>query len=57
MALMHGKYYFMSLIIELHTLDPELYKNLMFLKTYEVSTAFILTFSLCGKTCYLDMPA
>jgi hypothetical protein len=36
LAFMHGKYNFMNLINDLHTLDPELYKNLMFLKTYEV---------------------
>ena len=37
LAFMHGKYNFMNLINDLSTLDPELYKNLMFLKTYEVS--------------------
>jgi hypothetical protein len=37
LAFMHGKYNYMNLINDLHTLDPELYKNLMFLKTYEVS--------------------
>lgn len=37
LAFMHGRYNYMGLINDLHTLDPELYKNLMFLKTYEVS--------------------
>ena len=36
LAFMHGKYNFMNLINDLNTLDPELYKNLMFLKTYDV---------------------
>ncbi len=40
LAFMHGKYNYMNLINDLHTLDPELYKNLMFLKTYEVLMRF-----------------
>jgi ubiquitin-protein ligase E3 C len=37
LAFMNGRYNFMNLISDFRTLDPELYKNLMFLKTYEVS--------------------
>jgi len=36
LAFTSGKYNFMSLIDDLKTLDGELYKNLMFLRTYEV---------------------
>ena len=37
LAFMNGHYNFINLIDDLATLDAELYKNLMFLKTYEVS--------------------
>jgi hypothetical protein len=37
LSFMNGKYNFMNLLSDLRTLDPELYKNLMFLKSYEVS--------------------
>lgn len=37
LAFMHGKYNFIHLIDDLRTMDAELYKNLMFLKSYEVS--------------------
>jgi hypothetical protein len=37
LAFMHGKYNFMNLLNDLSSLDPELFRNLMFLKTYEVS--------------------
>lgn len=46
LAFMHGKYNFMNLINDLHTLDPELYKNLMFLKTYEVRAPDVRVVSL-----------
>lgn len=36
LSFMHGRYNFANLIDDLGTLDPELYKNLMFLKSYEV---------------------
>ena len=36
LAFMHGRYNFMNLVNDLATLDQELYKNLMFLKTYSV---------------------
>lgn len=36
LAFMHGKYNFIHLIDDLKTLDEELFKNLMFLKSYEV---------------------
>jgi ubiquitin-protein ligase E3 C len=43
---MHGRYNFVNLVNDLNTLDPELYKNLMFLKTYEGDIADLsLTFS------------
>lgn len=32
LSFMHGRYNFMNLVHDLSTLDPELYKNLMFLK-------------------------
>jgi HECT-domain (ubiquitin-transferase) len=38
LAFMHGRYNFMNLVNDLRTLDEGLYKNLMFLKTYSVST-------------------
>jgi hypothetical protein len=40
LAFMHGKYNYMNLVNDLGTLDAELYKNLMFLKTYEVHPLF-----------------
>jgi hypothetical protein len=40
LSFMNGKYNFMNLLSDLRTLDPELYKNLMFLKSYEVSTDY-----------------
>lgn len=46
LAFMHHKYNFMNLINDLSTLDPELHRNLMFLKTYEGDLADLgLTFS------------
>ena len=46
LAFMHGRYNFMNLINDLSTLDKELYKNLMFLKTYDDDiTALDLFFS------------
>ncbi len=36
LAFMHGRYNFMNLIDDLATLDPDLFKNLMFLKNCEV---------------------
>ena len=46
LAFMHGRYNFMNLINDLATLDKELYKNLMFLKTYDDDiSALDLTFS------------
>jgi len=39
LAFMHGNYNFINLIDDLATLDAELYKNLMFLKHYEVVIA------------------
>jgi len=51
LAFMHGKYNFMNLINDLSTLDPELYKNLMFLKTYEGDIADLgLTFSVADNS-------
>lgn len=38
LAFMHGRYNFMNLVNDLKTFDDGLYKNLMFLKTYTVST-------------------
>jgi ubiquitin-protein ligase E3 C len=35
LAFMHGRYNFMNLINDLGTMDPELYKNLLFLKSYD----------------------
>ncbi len=49
LAFMHGKYNFMNLINDLSTLDPELYKNLMFLKAYEVSRASLFFLELCPR--------
>jgi ubiquitin-protein ligase E3 C len=51
LAFMHGKYNFMNLINDLHTLDPELYKNLMFLKTYEVRRICDAGCSSCHECC------
>jgi ubiquitin-protein ligase E3 C len=46
LAFMHGRYNFMNLFNDLATLDEELYKNLMFLKTFEGDIADLcLTFS------------
>ena len=36
LSYINGKYNFFNIIDDLKTLDAELYKNLMFLKTYEV---------------------
>lgn len=38
LSFMHGKYNFTGLVNDLISLDVELYKNLMFLKVYDVST-------------------
>jgi ubiquitin-protein ligase E3 C len=47
LAFMHGRYNFMSLVNDLSTLDPELYRNLMFLKAYEGDIADLsLTFAI-----------
>jgi len=47
LSFMHGKYNFMNLINDLGTLDKDLYKNLMFLKTFEGDIADLsLTFSI-----------
>lgn len=47
LSFMHGKYNFMNLINDLSTLDKDLYKNLMFLKSYEGDIADLsLTFSI-----------
>lgn len=61
LAFMHGKYNFMNLINDLHTLDPELYKNLMFLKTYEVrlcyffsSVPLYLSLNALNNLCFLS---
>lgn len=40
LGFMHGHYNFINLIDDLATLDAELYKNLMFLKSYEVCSHF-----------------
>jgi hypothetical protein len=37
LSFMNGKYNFMNLLSDLRTLDPDLYKNLLFLKSYDVS--------------------
>ena len=44
LAFMHGRYNFMNLVNDLATLDRELFKNLMFLKTYQVKLINIVTF-------------
>ena len=36
LAFMMGRYNFTGLVNDLQSLDPDLFKNLMFLKTYEV---------------------
>ena len=36
LSFINGKYNFLNIIDDLKTLDIELYKNLMFLKSYEV---------------------
>ena len=36
LSFMNNKYNYMNLLNDLNTFDSELYKNLMFLKTYEV---------------------
>ena len=51
LAFMHGRYNFMNLINDLATLDKELYKNLLFLKTYENDFSDLgLTFSIIDDT-------
>lgn len=51
LAFMSGRYNFMNLINDLSTLDQELYKNLMFLKTYEGDIGDLcLTFSISDTT-------
>jgi ubiquitin-protein ligase E3 C len=39
LAFMNGNYNFINLIDDLATLDAELYKNLIFLKSYEVDAS------------------
>ena len=51
---MHGKYNFANLINDLATLDPELFKNLMFIKNYsgdlsELALSFTVTDDSLGK--------
>lgn len=41
---MMGRYNFTGLVNDLASLDPDLFKNLMFLKTYEVITLFIVIY-------------
>lgn len=46
LAYINGRYNFVNLIDDLYTFDPELYKNLMFLKSYDGDIADLsLTFS------------
>ena len=46
LSFLGGRYNFMNLIDDLSTLDPDLYKNLMFLKTFDGNVADLdLTFS------------
>lgn len=50
LAFMHGRYNFMNLVNDLATLDQELYKNLMFLKSYDGDIADLsLTFSISDE--------
>ena len=50
LAFMHGRYNFMNLVNDLATLDQELYKNLMFLKSYEGDIGDLsLTFSISDE--------
>ena len=47
LSFINGRYNFVNLIDDLATLDPELYKNLIFLKTYEGNISDLcLTFSI-----------
>jgi hypothetical protein len=60
LAFMHGRYNFMNLINDLATLDPELYKNLLFLKSYdgdisELDLYFSVTDSSFGLQTEVDL--
>jgi hypothetical protein len=57
---MHGKYSFLHLADDLQSLDPELFKNLAFLKTYDGDISDLeLTFSVTdmsfGATREIDL--